>query len=170
MIVTVVPYNPDWPQAFAREADLVRPILSDTLVHIHHIGSTSVPGLMAKPIIDMMLEVSDLALLVGHNLQMETLGYEVMGECGIPGRRYFRKGGDHRTHQIHAFQSGDTNLVRHLAFRDYLRAHPAVADAYGALKYEIAQRADNDIETYWQAKDPFIKLHEAKALAWYQSR
>jgi GrpB-like predicted nucleotidyltransferase (UPF0157 family) len=170
MIVKVVPYDPAWVQAFEKEAAILQDLLGPVLNAVHHIGSTSVPGLMAKPIIDIMLDVTDLGMLDAKNKEFEALGYEVMGEMGIPGRRYFRKGGDHRTHQIHAFQAGDSNLERHLAFRDYLIAHEEVARAYGALKYEIAQRAENDIETYWQAKDPFIKQHEALALAWYQNQ
>ncbi|MEL6658238.1 MAG: GrpB family protein [Bacteroidota bacterium] len=166
-LITVVDYNPRWPQAFEQEAALLRQALSDALVEIHHIGSTSVPGLAAKPIIDILPEVHDLALLDARAPQMEALGYEVMGEFGIPGRRYFRKGGDERTHHVHAFLAGDAHAIRHLAFRDYLIAHPEVAQAYGQLKREVAQRSNNNIETYGDGKDPFIKIHERKALEWY---
>lgn len=170
MIVKVVPYNPDWPNKFEQEAIQLKAILRAELQHIHHIGSTAVPGLLAKPIIDMMLEVKELNQLDAKNTEMENLGYEVMGAYGIPGRRYFRKGGNHRTHQIHAFASGDPNLKRHMAFRDYLIAHQAIADAYGTLKLEIANRCNNDMEQYCDEKDPFVQLHEAKALKWYEQR
>ncbi|MEL6971157.1 MAG: GrpB family protein [Bacteroidota bacterium] len=166
-LITVVDYNPNWPQAFEQEATLLRQALAGVLVEVHHIGSTSVPGLAAKPIIDILPEVNDLALLDAKAPQMEALGYEVMGEYGIPGRRYFRKGGDQRTHHLHAFLVGDAHAIRHLAFRDYLRAHPEVAKAYGELKREVAERSNNNIETYGDGKDPFIKIHERKALEWY---
>ena len=169
MQIIVVPYNPEWPQKFQEESIQIRQILGEVLVDIHHIGSTSVPGLMAKPIIDMLLDVRSLYELDAQSQSFEALGYEVMGAYGIPGRRYFRKGGDNRTHHIHAFQSGDSNLTRHLAFRDYLRAHPEVADTYGKLKLEIAQTCDNDMEKYGDGKDAFVKLYEGKALEWVGS-
>jgi len=170
MIVTVVAYNPTWADEFEREASRLNVLLQGFAQNIHHIGSTSVPGLMAKPIIDILLEVSDLERLDAKKVQMKQLGYEAMGEYGIPGRRYFRKGGDRRTHHIHAFVSGDPHLKRHLAFRDYLIAHKAIAKAYGTLKLGIVQKCNNDIGTYCDLKDPFIKLHEQKALAWYEKR
>lgn len=168
MLITVVEYNLNWPKAFEQEASQLKGLLGDLIVNIHHIGSTSVPGLMAKPIIDILLEVTNLGNLDTKSTLVEGLGYEVMGEMGIPGRRYFRKGGYYRTHQIHAFVSGDSNLERHIAFRDYLIAHKEVAEAYGALKLAIARKANNNIESYSDAKDPFIKLHEPKALEWYK--
>jgi len=170
MYIKVVPYNSKWPKAFAKEAALFRPFLEANLVELHHIGSTSVPGLMAKPIIDMLMEVKDHDQLDSKRVHFEKIGYEVMGEMGIPGRRYFRKGGKHRTHHIHAFVSGDSNLERHLAFRDYLIAHPDVAAEYGALKAKIALEIGHQIELYCDAKDPFIKVHEQKAVVWYRSR
>ena len=117
---------------FEAEAGLVRSVLGNTAIAIHHIGSTAVAGLPAKPIIDMLFEVAVLQQLDGFNNTMVGIGYEPMGEFGIPGRRYFRKGGDNRIHQIHAFASGDFNLTRHLAFRDYLRTNPAAAAEYAA--------------------------------------
>ncbi|MEL6864240.1 MAG: GrpB family protein [Bacteroidota bacterium] len=170
MILTVVDYNPNWPNAFEQEAIHLRALLGELLVEIHHIGSTAVPNLKAKPIIDMMPEVTSLAALDDKSEVMIQLGYEVMGEMGIPGRRYFRKGGEHRTHQVHAFVAGDPNIQRHLAFRDYLRTHKEIAAEYGALKSQIAQNTHNNIEKYWQAKAPFIQFHESKALAWYDQQ
>lgn len=170
MLVEVVTYDPNWPNEFELEASNLKQVLPDVLVEIYHIGSTAVPALMAKPIIDIMLAVSDLEQLDLHNTQMTNLGYEAMGELGIPGRRYFRKGGNMRTHQVHAFLTGDPNLVRHLAFRDYLIEYPDIAAEYGALKFVIAENCNNDIERYCDEKDPFVKLHEKKALAWYSRR
>ena len=170
MIVSVVEYHPEWPRQFQRESEKILGFLGNLALNLHHIGSTSVPGLKAKPIIDMLLEVSDLEALEKCSQDFEKMGYEVMGEFGIPGRRYFRKGGEHRTHHLHAFQSGDPNLTRHLAFRDYLIAHPDIADAYGTLKKEISQSGRHDMGTYSDQKAPFIQLHEPKAVEWYQKR
>ncbi len=169
MKVIVTPYNNSWPQAFQHESRIIKEVMGPVLLKIHHIGSTAVPGLAAKPIIDMIPEVSSLVFLDEISKKMEKIGYEAMGELGIPRRRYFRKGGNHRTHQIHAFQVGDTHITRHLAFRDYLRAHKNIADEYGRLKTAIALRCNNDIEQYCDEKDSFIQLHEKKALKWYSA-
>jgi GrpB-like predicted nucleotidyltransferase (UPF0157 family) len=168
MIVKVVKHDPNWAQKYEIESKAIQELIGPIINKLHHIGSTSVPGLMAKPIIDILLDVSDLVALDHQSYKLEKLGYEGMGEMGIAGRRYFRKGGDNRTHQIHAFKTGDTNLIRHIAFRDYLIAHKDVAEAYGALKYEIAQRCNNDIGRYSDEKDGFVKHYEALALEWYR--
>ena len=171
MKVEVVPYNPLWQQMFDEEAARIRMVLGKELVDIHHIGSTAVPGLAAKPVIDIMPVVKDIRQVDALNPLFGQLGYECMGEFGIPGRRYFRKGGEHRTHQIHIFQEDNRqDIVRHLAVRDYLRAHPEDADRYAALKQELAARFPADIESYCDGKDAFVRQLQEKALAWYGSR
>jgi len=167
MIVRVVPYDSHWPASYAAEAERICKAVGEVAVRIHHIGSTSVPGLSAKPIIDILLEVSDLAALDACSPTIEALGYEAMGELGIPGRRYFRRDNDfgERTHQIHAFAVSSEEIHRHLAFRDYLIAHPEIARAYGELKQELALRFPTDIDGYMDGKDSFVKRHEAEALA-----
>ena len=131
-------------------------------------GSTAIPGIHAKPSIDILLEVADLAGLDARAAAMVELGYEPKGEFGIPGRRYFRKDSAEgiRTHQVHAFQAGDAGIERHLAFRDYLMAHPAIAKSYTVLKQQLADAHPDDIEAYMDGKDAFIKEHEARAMAW----
>ena len=89
--VKVVPHDLQWREAFAVESKRVTAALGDNVVTIHHIGSTSIPGIYAKPIIDLLVEVKNIALVDEQSLPMESLGYEVMGEFGIAGRRYFRK-------------------------------------------------------------------------------
>ncbi|NBB81086.1 MAG: GrpB family protein, partial [Verrucomicrobia bacterium] len=121
MKIEVTPYRSRWASDFEIEKNAIRGAVGNVAVGVHHIGSTAVVGLAAKPIIDIMLEVGDLTELDACAGNIESLGYEALGELGISGRRYFRKGRDHRTHQIHAFQTSDPNLLRHLAFRDYLR-------------------------------------------------
>jgi len=170
MNVRVVPYSSAWVGLFEQEAALLRGVFGDELVVIHHIGSTSVPGLQAKPIIDMLPLVRQIERVDGFNDAMRDLGYEAMGELGIPGRRYFRKGGDDRTHQAHVFQRDDPNVERHLAFRDYLRAHSAVAVEYGILKARLAQQFPQDIYGYMDGKDAFIKAAEREAVLWYRAR
>ncbi len=169
--ITVTEYDPAWPQRFEEEARLIRGILGDELAGLFHIGSTAVEGLAAKPVIDILPVVLDIGRVDLHNAEFESLGYECMGEFGIPGRRYFRKGGNDRTHNIHAFQYDDaSNILRHLAFRDYLRTHPEVRAAYGALKAELALRFPDDIDGYCDGKDEFVKTHERNALLWYWGR
>lgn len=168
MHVRVVPYSPRWPEAYAAEAAAIREALAGILVEIHHIGSTAVEGLAAKPIIDILPVVTDIEAVDGRNDRFAALGYECMGVFGIPGRRYFRKGGEERTHQIHIFaQDNQKDILRHLAVRDYLRAHPDAAAAYGRLKQELAAAFPEDIEGYCDGKDAFVQKLEADALAWY---
>lgn len=167
MHVRVTDYDPRWADLFAREAAAIRAVLGENCVAVHHIGSTAVPGLAAKPVIDMMPVVHSLAAADAQSAAFEALGYECMGEFGIAGRRYYRKGGDERTHQIHIFAEGDVrNIGRHLAVRGYLRTHPAEAEAYGALKRELAARFPEDIEGYCDGKDAFVRGLERRALAW----
>ena len=166
--IVVVDYHPEWAEAFEREAARIAKVLGENMVAIHHIGSTSVPGLCAKPIIDILAVVRDVNAIDAFAPAMEALGYEAMGEFGIPGRRYYRKGGENRTHQIHAFSEEDHwNIDRHLAVRDYLRVHPKQAQLYGDLKQHLAQQFPEDIEQYCDGKDAFVKALEKRAYAWY---
>ena len=168
MHVRVVPYRPEWPLLFAQEAEKIGKAFGAELLAVHHIGSTSVEGLAAKPIIDILAVVRDVNAIDAFAPAMEALGYEAMGEFGIPGRRYYRKGGENRTHQIHAFSKEDHwNIDRHLAVRDYLRVHPKEAQLYGNLKQHLAQQFPEDIERYCDGKDAFVKALEKRAYAWY---
>jgi GrpB-like predicted nucleotidyltransferase (UPF0157 family) len=172
MIVRVVPHDFGWARSFELERGRIERALGDVVVLLHHIGSTAVPGICAKPIIDILLEASDLADLDRRAPDMEALGYEPKGEFGIPGRRYFRRDDEQgvRTHQVHAFAAGNENIIRHLAFRDYLIAHPQIAQEYGVLKERLAARFPDDIDAYSSGKDGFVKEHQAKALLWRANR
>ena len=133
--IVVVDYRPEWAEAFQREAARIAKVLGENMVAIHHIGSTSVPGLCAKPIIDIMPVVRDIGAVDECNEGFIALGYTPMGEFGIPGRRYFHKGGDERTHHVHVFAEENKEAIeRHLAVPAYLRAHADEARAYGELK------------------------------------
>lgn len=167
-MIELVPYDPVWPSAFAREAARLKDALGDVLQRLEHIGSTAIPGLTAKPVIDILAIASDVALLDTRSQAFETLGYQVRGEFGIPGRRYFRKDDDigRRTHHIHAFTVGANEITRHLDFRDYLRAHPAVAEEYRALKESLAAKCGDDPPCYSDGKTDFIRDVEQKAAIW----
>lgn len=166
--ITVVPHDPAWKSKFQEESGHISRALSENVLAIHHIGSTAIPGIHAKPIIDILLLVADINLLDEQSPAMERLGYEAMGEYGIKGRRYFRKEDalGNRTHHVHAFERDNPEYERHLAFRDYMIAHPEEAQQYSLLKQELAQVHPEDIEAYMDGKDPFIKEHEAKAIDW----
>ena len=166
MRVKVVVPNPSWPNEYEQEKNRLVEVLGGVILEIHHIGSTSVKGLAAKPIIDIIIESDSLEKLDTASCHFEGLGYEVKGEFGMMGRRYYRKGGDHRTHQIHAFKVGDPNIHRHIAFRNYLAAHPGVMREYQELKMKLAKACNNDIDVYCDGKDSFIKYYEAKAMRW----
>jgi len=105
--VEVVSYNSNWKRMYKEELEKIKNILNDIIVDIHHIGSTAIPGIKAKPVIDILVEVKNIEAVDRYNNKMEELGYEAMGEHGIPKRRFFRKGGNKRTRHIHVFQAGE---------------------------------------------------------------
>jgi GrpB-like predicted nucleotidyltransferase (UPF0157 family) len=170
--VLVIPYDPSWPAAFSRSSAQVAAAMGSNLLAIHHIGSTSIPGMHAKPVIDMLAVVADIAAVDRRATHMESLGYETMGEFGIPARRYFRRDNPAgvRTDQVHTFQQGSPDVDRHLAFRDFMRTHPAPAGQYAAIKRRLADAHPHDIQAYMDGKDAFIKEMETQALAWVAGR
>ncbi len=169
--VRVVPHDPAWKEAFEAEAAALRSVLGDEAVAIHHIGSTSVPGLRAKPTIDVLIEVREIGKLDGLEPEMAHRGYEAWGEYGIPGRRFFtRDRGPERLCNVHAFEAGSHEVERHLAFRDHLIQHPETARAYGDLKKNLAEKFPADMEAYMEGKDAFIKETEGEALSRTRSR
>ena len=169
--IVVVPYDPSWYERYRREAMKITEIMGEQAVSIHHIGSTSIPNMKAKPIIDILVEVKNLETMDELNDNMMKEGYLPKGEHGIPGRRYFVKSvGATRTHHVHMFQTGNPEIERHLVFRDYLITHPEEAQAYGRLKEALAQRFPEDGLSYTTEKDEFIKRIEHKAKAWRATR
>jgi GrpB-like predicted nucleotidyltransferase (UPF0157 family) len=170
--VEVVPHNPQWRDAFEAAAKHVAAALGKNVVAIHHIGSTAIPNIYAKPVVDLLVEVRDITEVDGQSSAMESLGYEVMGEYGIPGRRYFRKDNQEgiRTHNIHAFEAGSAEAERHLAFRDYMIAHPVDAQRYSELKRKLAEEHPQSIDGYMDGKDGFIKEMDRRAAQWRTSQ
>jgi GrpB-like predicted nucleotidyltransferase (UPF0157 family) len=171
-MIRVVSHDPAWAAMYEDAAGRIMAAAGSAAVRVHHIGSTAIPRTTAKPIIDMLLEVVSLEALDGESSMLEALGYEAMGELGIPGRRYFRLDDSDgvRTHQVHAFEAGVPNVVRHLAFRDYMRAHPLAAREYGTLKQRLANAYPHDMAAYMDGKDAFVKEHERRALLWAASQ
>ncbi|HEX6126414.1 MAG TPA: GrpB family protein [Pyrinomonadaceae bacterium] len=168
MKIEVVPHQLQWRDEFNEEARLVAAALGDNVAAVHHIGSTAIPYIYSKPIIDLLVEVHEIREVDRLSSAMESLGYEIKGEFGIPGRRYFRKDNPRgiRTHQIHIFESGSSQIERHLAFRDYLIAHPDEARKYGDLKRKLADEHPEDPERYMDGKDGFIKEIDRSAAQW----
>jgi GrpB-like predicted nucleotidyltransferase (UPF0157 family) len=172
MDVHVVPHDPAWQHAFTAEAERIAHALGEPHVRVHHIGSTAIPGIAAKPVIDILLEVDVIDRLDRQRADMQALSYEALGEFGIQGRRYFRKNTATgiRTHHVHGFRTGSAEAVRHLAFRAYLVAHPDESQAYGALKEALAMQHPNDMPAYMDGKDVFIKERVRRALVWWETK
>ena len=146
-IIEVVPHDATaWRAAFAREARALKHVFGEAVIAIHHVGSTSIPGLPAKPIIDLLVVLRETVTIGRFSSAMEALGYRVRGECldaevpGTPGRFYFSKDQDgRRTHHTHACAVGHVEIADKLAFRDYLRAHPRRA-AVSSRQYRLHAR------------------------------
>jgi GrpB-like predicted nucleotidyltransferase (UPF0157 family) len=167
-MVEITPHNPLWKKDFIVEADTVTPAIGAGLIALHHIGSTAIPGIYAKPVIDMLAVATSLDALDASIPALVALGYQAMGEYGIAGRRYFRKDNQAgiRTHHLHGFAAGSAQIDRHLAFRDYLRAHPDIAEQYSLLKQQLVTGSQDYIE----GKAPFVLATQADALAWCRAQ
>lgn len=154
--VTLVPYDPTWPRQFAQEREALLGLLGSSVTAIHHIGSTSVPRLTAKPIIDLLAEADSLAALEPYRQALAQLGYIWKGEHGIAGRRYFQKGGNARTHHLHVYACGDPEIARHLRFRDLLRTNPEAARRYQDAKLLALTASQGHPEAYQSHKSAVI--------------
>lgn len=164
--IVVVPHENHWSEKFQMEAKRLKSAMPET-VKIYHIGSTSVPGLAAKPIIDMIMEVENIERVDGWNERFIELGYIVKGENGISRRRYFIHGTEEkRSYHLHVFEKGNPEIVRHLAFRDYMMAHCEEAEAYATLKKELAEKYTNDGALYTEGKNEFVRNVDEKAKEW----
>lgn len=194
MKVAFTSYNPDWKEQFLTLKQELDSVLGHLDVQVEHIGSTSVEGLSAKPIIDIMIGLKskqDLDKLPVMMKQRGYIYYDIYNE-DMPYRRFFVKldkapeeygfptqiaigetvpeglhNHDIRIANIHAMATDDENWTRHIAFRDYLRAHPLVKQAYQELKQELSQMDWKDGNHYNSGKDSFIKTEEAKAIKWF---
>jgi len=161
--------NDDWEKAFLSEECRIQSALDGVALHVHHIGSTAIPGIAAKPVIDIVLEVSSINELENTDQDLVGLGYESLGEHGLSGRRFYQKGDNQRTHHIHAYESGHPDIFRHLVFRDYLRTHKDKAAHYERVKIEAARKFRESPEDYAEAKSQTIQLLENEAMRWARS-
>ena len=156
--VELIAPNPEWLGLFTEAANEIRTILKENCVEVHHIGSTAIPTIYAKPIIDILPVVKDISLVNSLNSQFEALGYVCMGEYGITGRRFYWKSKTKRTHNIHLFEQGSPEILRHLAFRDFMRNHTDYARAYSVIKCCLAEVFPCDIENYVNGKASFVQM------------
>jgi GrpB-like predicted nucleotidyltransferase (UPF0157 family) len=154
--VVVVDYDPAWPKIFQQLYAHVWPVVRDVAVTIEHVGSTSVPGLAAKPIIDMTVVVPSPREVPLAIERLATLGYEHRGDLGIEGREAFTRPPGSPAHNLYVSPPGTLGLQNQLAVRNYLRTHPDQAQAYGDLKKRLAQEFPNDIVSYVAGKTDLL--------------
>jgi GrpB-like predicted nucleotidyltransferase (UPF0157 family) len=162
-------YDPRWPEMFETERALIQAAIGEWAYAIEHVGSTAIPGIAAKPIIDVGVALERLTDALKCITPLVALGYECLGEFGIPERIYFRKVTDTpspgqmttdkigRTHQIHMYQKDHHQFIWHIAFRNYLRAHEDARDEYESLKRKLAVAHAGNTEAYADAKSEFVQ-------------
>ncbi|WP_297297684.1 GrpB family protein [uncultured Brachyspira sp.] len=174
-IIEIVDYDPNWKNLYIEEESKIKNIINDILISIHHIGSTSIENLKAKPIIDILAVVYDINKVDCYNDDFANIGYKAMGENGIAKRRFFMKdyiddnGTKKRFSHIHIFDINNKfDIERHLAFRDFVRSNKNIAEEYVKIKLEALKNCNNDIELYCNYKDKFIKDIEKMALEFYR--
>jgi GrpB-like predicted nucleotidyltransferase (UPF0157 family) len=153
--VIVLDYDPNWPHLFETLRSSVWDAISDIAISIEHVGSTAVPGLAAKPVIDIDVVVHEAAVRVGI-ARLEALGYLHRGDCGVPKREAFRSPAGSPPHHLYLCASASVALANHLAIRDHLRANPSVARASGDLKRRLAGDFAADRAGYVEAKTAFL--------------
>lgn len=155
--VELVPHDPKWAQCFKDERDLLLRIIGEKIVDAAHIGSTSIPGMPAKPIIDILLAVQTLADVDAFAETLNEAGYKDKGNGRVTGRRYFVKGGElKRTHHLNFCEMNSSFWASHVAFRDHLVRHPEIAQEYSTLKQAFADRFPNDRSAYSAGKEEFV--------------
>jgi GrpB-like predicted nucleotidyltransferase (UPF0157 family) len=165
--VEIVAYDPLWPGRAAELSRALHEALGENLITVEHFGSTSVAGLAAKPVIDLMPLVRDLERLDARRGAIEALGYDWRGEFGLVGRRFCTlSAGGQRLAHLHAYAETSPEILRHLALRDYLRLHPHAARAYEQEKRRAAALHPSDSLAYNEEKSAFVAGLEAEALAW----
>jgi GrpB-like predicted nucleotidyltransferase (UPF0157 family) len=166
--VRLVLHDNEWPAFFQNEASYLHRILNEELIAIEHIGSTAIPGLEAKPIIDVMIGVRDAASRARVAARLSSLDYIDKGERGIPGRTFLTKG-DPVTHHLHLVLYNEGFWVDHLLFRDYLRNKPGIAQDYSEIKKKLAIAYPENRELYTLGKSDFIVRVVEQALAEFTS-
>lgn len=152
------PHDPRWNAAFAAEVRVLEAALGAAALEFHHVGSTAIAGVWAKPIIDVAVAARALDDVDARTADMEAAGYEARGEYGIAGRRYFRKtSAPGEGFHVHVFARGSEHIARHLQFRDFLLLRPDVAQAYSALKQSLADADGVLVDDYVARKAAFVR-------------
>lgn len=160
--VEIVEYDPHWKDIFEEERRSLLDLIGDLVSSIEHVGSTSIPGLASKPVIDIMAAVEVQRDPTTYIERVSPLGYVYQEQEDEPIRIYFRKGMP-RTHHLHFIIKGTTQYWEHILFRDYLREHKDELEEYAELKRDLAKRFQWDREAYWEGKERFIKSALDKA-------
>ncbi len=168
----LLPHDDRWAIIFQDEKTRLENILGDAVIRIHHIGSTAIATLPAKPIIDMLAEVSSFKNLEAHNQALELIGYEARGEYGIVGRRYYKK---HQTpndlgFHLHAYLENSFQIKRHLAFRNYLRLKPEFVQKYAEIKNQYCDVNGFLSGDYQLAKKPFVDALSIEAMEYFENQ
>lgn len=169
--VELQPHDPQWAKNAIAESKALASILGATLLTVHHVGSTAIPGIHAKPVLDLIPVVTSLSELDRRQTDIEALGYEWWGELGLPGRRYCTKtdpATGRRLIQLHCYVEGSPEITRHLAFRDYLCENPDIAAAYDREKAHCQSLNPDNSHAYGDCKEAWIKKIEAEALARFE--
>lgn len=154
--VIIQDYDQHWPQLFETLRSRIETVIQGKAAAIEHVGSTAVPGLAAKPIIDLdvlLISATDLPLVIA---KLASVGYEHRGDLGVAGREAFRGPQNDLPHHLYVCPPSSPEYKRHISFRDYLRTHPAAANSYARLKRELVRKFGDDREAYTQAKSRFV--------------
>jgi GrpB-like predicted nucleotidyltransferase (UPF0157 family) len=164
-------WTDEWEKSYSQEEEKLKEVFKDELVDIFHIGSTSIPTIgFAKPIIDILIVIRNIENVDLYNSEMLKLGYELKGENGIDGRRYFTKGRDNRTHHVHIFQVGSEFIKIHLDFKEFLIKNPLEAKKYGELKIKLAKQFPDEHHKYQEGKQQFVNNLVKRAKKWASLR
>ena len=163
----IVEYDPAWPVLARAELERVAQALGAVAARLEHVGSTAVPGIAAKPIVDLQLSVRAIGERERYVGTLQRLGYLFVADPQSPDYHFFARPPERpRSFHLHVCEAGSVHEVRHIAVRDYLRAHPDEAAGYGALKRELAARHPQDRLAYIAGKDDFVQALERRAIAW----
>ncbi|MBW4656343.1 MAG: GrpB family protein [Kaiparowitsia implicata GSE-PSE-MK54-09C] len=164
--IRLSPHNPEWAKEFQQEKQRILHLIEPSVIDIQHIGSTSIPSISAKPIIDILIALVQPGLTANHMTSLQSLGYLYEGQVlNLAEHHFFRKGMP-RTHHIHIADFESDFWHRHILFRDYLRAHIKEAKRYNQLKHELSKKFEFDRKSYTMSKTPLIESILANARSW----
>lgn len=169
----LMPYDPSWPVRFENLKAKISPLFGDNLVHIYHFGSTSIPGMIAKPTIDACVEVIDLEKVKTMRPELESLGYKSWGDYVGTGEEYFtlNDSAGNRIYNVHTLQTGNPFISQYIAFRDYLRTYPEKASEYIAIKESLREEFGlDDYNSYNETKSKMMETLKQEAKEWYENQ